>query len=165
MQASQSDRQQKRGRGSKSKMQILAATEDAIRTLLYVAMEGSDRKISGQEICRTQEISPAFLIKVTRPLVRRGLLRATRGVGGGFELARPPERITLLEVVETIQGPLLFNNCLLRPGACRRDLICPVHPVWRQIRESTENILARWSLADLAASARERGVPWERIHL
>jgi Rrf2 family protein len=165
MHSSDSNPPKKRGRGTKSKMQILAATEDAIRTLLYLAMEGEGRKVSGQEICRTQEITSAFLIKVTRPLVKKGLLSATRGVGGGFKLARPPEKITLLEIVETIQGPLVFNECLLGPGTCERDLNCPVHPVWKQIRKSTENILAGWSLADLVASGRARGVPWERIHL
>ncbi len=146
-------------------MRILSATEGAIRTVLYLALEGQDRRISGLEICRTQEITPGFLIKVTRPLVRRGILAATRGAGGGFSLARPPERITLLEIVETIQGPLVFNDCLLGPGACPRDMNCPVHPVWKQIRTNTENILAGWSLSDLVRAARARRVPWERIHL
>ncbi len=155
----------KRGRGSKSKMQILSATEGAIRTVLYLALEGDQRTISSQEICRTQEITPAFLIKVTRPLVRKGILCSTRGVGGGFALARPPDHITLLEIVETIQGPLVFNDCLQSPGTCDRDMNCPVHPVWKQIRRNTENILAGWSLTDLVKVARDRGVPWESIHL
>jgi len=159
------DPPRKRTRSGKSRMQILSATEGAIRTALYLALEGTGRKVPGQEICRTQEITPAFLEKVTRPLVRRGVLAAARGVGGGFALARAPEQVTLLEIVEIIQGPLVFNECLLGPGTCPRDLRCPVHPVWRQIRITTENILADWSLADLARVARERGVPWECVHL
>ena len=83
----------KRSRSSKSKMQILSATEGAIRTVLYLALEGEGRRVSGQEICRTQEITPAFLVKVTGPLVRRGILGAARGAGGGFCLARDPERL------------------------------------------------------------------------
>jgi len=156
---------QKRGRQAKGKMRILSVTEAGIRTVLYLAMEGQDRRISGLEICRTQEITPAFLIKVTRPLVQKGILAATRGARGGFSLARPPERITLLEIVETLQGPLVFNDCLLGPGTCTRDMNCPVHPVWKQIRRNTENILAGWSVRDLVTSARARSVPWERIHL
>lgn len=161
----QIQQKKRRARSCKSKMQILSATEGAIRTVLYLALEGAERKVPGQEICGTQEITPAFLVKVTGPLVQKGILRATRGVRGGFALARPPERITLLEIVEIMQGPLVFNECLLAPGTCPRDLRCPVHPVWQEIRSTSENILASWSVADLVRVARERGVPWERIHL
>ena len=165
MPASDSHTPKQRSRPGKGKMRILSVTEGAIRTALYVALEGRDRRVSGLEICRTQQITPAFLIKVTRPLVRSRILAAARGAGGGFSLARDPERITLLEIVETVQGPLVFNDCLLGPGVCPRDMNCPVHPVWRQIRTNTENILAGWSLSDLVRVARARSVPWERIHL
>jgi len=165
MQPRQPDQPKRRARRGKGKMQILSATEGAIRTMLYLALEGEDRKISSQEICRTQEIDPVFLMKVTRPLMRRGLLSATRGTAGGFQLARPPGSITLLEIVEALQGPLVFNECLLGPGTCERDMTCPVHPVWTQIRRNTENILAEWTLTELVKSARARGVPWARVHL
>lgn len=147
----------KRGRkGNKSTVQILSATEGAIRTVLYLALAGEDRRVSSREICRTQEITPAFLIKITRQLTRKKLISSVRGVGGGFKLARPPESISLLEVIEATQGPFIFNECLLGPGTCKREPHCPVNPVWKQIRESTENILAGWTLADLTWVARKR---------
>lgn len=131
-------------------MQILSLTEGGIRAILYLTIAGDDRWVPSEEICRTQEISPTFLIKITRPLLKKGILAAVRGVGGGFRLARPPDTISMLEVVETLQGPLTFNTCLLRPGTCSRDSLCPVHPIWKQIKEGTERILAMWTFADLA---------------
>jgi len=137
-------------------MQILAITEAAIRTMVYLASAAPGRKVPRREICREQQIRPAWLIKSVRPLIERGLVSAARGVGGGFELAKPAESITLLEIVEAVQGPILFNQCLLEPGACDRDAFCPVHPVWREIRESTERILSLWNLRDLARARRAR---------
>lgn len=140
-------------------MQILSITEGAIRTLLYLTLRGSEGRVAGEEICRTQDISSAFLIKITRPLIQKGIVSAVRGVGGGFRLERPPERLSLLEVVEIMQGPMVFNECLLSPGTCQRDAFCPVHPVWKEIREGTQRILAGWTFSDLARTARARGTP------
>lgn len=138
-------------------MQILTLTEGGIRTLLYLTLSGSDRWVPGEEICRTQAIAPTFLAKITGPLLRRGILSAVRGVKGGFRLGRPPDTISLLEVIEALQGPLSFNKCLIRPGTCERERNCPVHPVWKQIKEGTERILAMWTFSDLARQARTQG--------
>jgi len=137
-------------------MQILSLTEGGIRTVLYLTLSGHDRWVPGEEICRTQEIAPTFLAKITRPLLKRGILSAVRGVGGGFRLGRPPDTISLLEVIETLQGPLSFNECLIGPGTCKRDSHCPVHPVWKQIKDGTERILAMWTFSDLASRARSQ---------
>jgi len=133
-----------------AKMRILSLTEGAIRTVLYLALAGPERKVPGEEICRTQDISVPFLNKITRSLAGRRLVATVRGAGGGFQLAKPPEAITLLEVIEAVQGPFLYNECLVGPHTCPRESDCPVHPVWKQIRESTEKILSSWTLADLA---------------
>ncbi len=140
-------------------MQILSLTEGGIRTVLYLTLSGQDRWVPGEEICKTQEIAPAFLPKITRPLLKRGILSAVRGVGGGFRLGRPPDTISLLEVIETLQGPLGFNDCLIGPGTCSRHGHCPVRPVWQQIKEGTERILAMWTFSELAnrAGSQETG--------
>jgi len=141
-------------------MQILSLTEGGIRTVLYLALAEEDRWVPGEEICRTQEISPTYLAKITRLLLKRGILSAVRGVGGGLRLGRPPETISMLEVIETLQGPLHFNECLIEPGTCERDSRCPVHPVWKQIKEGTERILALWTFSDLARQARSQDTRW-----
>lgn len=137
-------------------LQILPATDAAIRLLVYLALIGSGKRVSGMEIRQAQKISPSLLAKAVRPLVRKGFVHAARGVSGGFVLVKPPESINLLEIVEAVQGPLLLNKCLSGPGVCEHDLYCPVHPVWQEIRERAERILCSWSLSDLARSARVR---------
>jgi len=137
-------------------LQILPATDAAIRLLVYLALTTPGRRVSGREIRQTQKIPQTLLSRATRPLVQKGFLIAARGVSGGFALAKPPESIHLLEIVEAVQGPLLLNKCLAGPGSCERDLYCPVHPVWMEIREKAERVLSLWSLADLARSARAR---------
>ena len=149
----------KRRNPDKRSMQILSQTEGGIRTVLYLTLTRNDRWVPGEEICRTQEIAPSFLAKITRPLVKRGILSAVRGVGGGFRLGRPPDTISLLEVVETLQGPLTFNECLIGPGTCERDNLCPVHPVWKQIKDGTERILAMWTFSDLARQSQPQDAP------
>ena len=146
----------KRRTSPKGKMQILSLTEGGIRTVLYLSLAEEDRWVPSEEICRTQEISPTYLAKITRPLLKRGILSAARGVGGGLRLGRPPDTISMLEVIETLQGPLNFNKCLIGPGTCKRDSHCPVHPVWKQIKEGTERILALWTFSDLARQARSQ---------
>ena len=154
MDSTEAGKRRKRRKSRKSHMKVLSLTEGGIRTVLYLAFLGQDRWVTGEEICRTQEINPSYLAKITGPLLKRGILSAVRGVGGGFRLGRPPDTISLLEVVETLQGPLLFNECLLGPGTCKRESRCPVHPVWKQIRDGTERILALWTFSDLARRAR-----------
>lgn len=136
--------------------QILPATDAAIRLLIYLAHTGPGKRVSGREIRQAQKIPQALLVKAVRPLVRKGFVLSARGVAGGFVLAKPPETIHLLEIVEAVQGPLLLNKCLSGPGECERDLYCPVHPVWQEVREKAENTLSCWSLADLVRSARAR---------
>jgi len=140
-------------------MQILSQTEGGIRTVLYLTLTGKDRWVPGEEICRTQEIAPSFLAKITRPLLKRGILSAVRGARGGYRLGRPPDTISMLEVVETLQGPLNFNECLIGPGTCERAGLCPVHPVWRQIKAGTERILAMWTFSDLARQSQPQNAP------
>ena len=149
----------KRRSPEKRSMQILSQTEGGIRTVLYLTLTGNDRWVPGEEICRTQEIAPSSLAKITRPLLKRGILSAVRGVGGGFRLGRPPDTISMLEVIETLQGPLNFNECLIGPGTCERAGHCPVHPVWKQIKEGTERILAMWTFSDLARQSRSQDAP------
>jgi Rrf2 family protein len=70
------------------------------------------------------------------PLVRQHLVLATAGPDGGYELARPPASITLLEVIEAAEGPLVRERCLLQGGPCDWEQVCPAHDVWSQAHEA-----------------------------
>jgi len=72
-----------------------------------------------------------------------------RGVGGGFYLIKDPASVTLLDVVMAEEGPLYINQCLTRDGACERDVFCPVHGAWREVRREFLKILERYNFAYL----------------
>jgi len=128
---------------------ITRATEYAIRALLYLAKQPKGEIVLKKDICEMQDITPAFLTKILQPLIKLGIVGSQRGVGGGFYLIKDPTEVTLLDVVMAEEGPLYINQCLTRDGACSRDIFCPVHGAWREVRTEFLKILERYSFSQL----------------
>ncbi len=87
-------------------MQITRQADYAVRAVLYLAQLGQDRRASTSQIAQEQQIPPSFLAKIVSQLSVAGLLQTSRGARGGVSLARTPDQISLLEVVEAIDGPI-----------------------------------------------------------
>lgn len=136
-------------------MIITRATEYAIRAVLYMACQPQGEIIFKKDICRAQEITPAFLTKILQPLIKEGIVGSQRGVGGGFYLAKPAAEINLFDIVKTQEGPLHLNQCLIKDGNCGREFFCPVHGAWKEIRSELMAALSRYDFASLAARQRE----------
>lgn len=132
-------------------MIITRATEYAIRAVLYMASQPQGEIILKKDICRVQEITPAFLTKILQPLIKEGIVGSQRGVGGGFFLAKPAANITLFDIVKSQEGPLYLNQCLIEGNDCNREFFCPVHGVWQEIRTEFMATLSRYDFATLAA--------------
>lgn len=132
-------------------MIITRATEYAIRAVLYMACQPPGEIVLKKDICRTQEITPAFLTKILQPLIKVGIVGSQRGVGGGFYLARKPESISLFDVIKAQEGPVYLNQCLIKDGSCAREFFCPVHGAWDEIRSEFMATLSRYDFASLAA--------------
>jgi len=128
---------------------ITRATEYAIRAVLFLAKQPRGEIVFKKDICRTQNITPAFLTKIFQPLIKAGIVGSQRGVGGGFYLLKSPQEVSLLDVVQAQEGPLYINQCLTREGACERDVFCPVHGAWREIRGELMSTLSRYTFAHL----------------
>jgi len=134
---------------------ITRATEYAIRAILYLAKQPPKEIVLKKDICKTQDITPALLTKILQPLIKAGIVGSQRGVGGGFYLIKPPTEISLLDIVEAQEGTLLLNQCMAGPGTCERDVFCPVHGAWKEVRDELTGTLARYTFADLVAKERE----------
>lgn len=132
-------------------MIITRATEYAIRAVLYMASQPQGEIVFKKDICRAQEITPAFLTKILQPLIKAGIVGSQRGVGGGFYLAKPAAEINLFDIIKTQEGPLYLNQCLIKEGNCGREFFCPVHGAWKEIRTEFMTTLARYDFAALAA--------------
>lgn len=122
----------------------------AIRGMVCLAMKPLDRVSLISEMAVEVDVSQALLAKIFQNMSKLGLVKSYRGAGGGFILGRPADDISLLEIVEAVEGPIVLNRCLLRPGICDRDTECTVHPVWRNVQEKMREILGSVTLQHLA---------------
>jgi Rrf2 family protein len=116
-------------------MQITRQADYAVRAVAFLARLGSDCRAATSQIAEEQKIPPSFLAKIVSQLSVAGLLQTSRGARGGVSLARSPEEITLLEVVEAIDGPIFLNECVSDAGACNFSEDCPMHPIWCEAQE------------------------------
>lgn len=131
-------------------MELTRKGEYAIRGMLYLARQPRGKVCLVEEISQAMEVPKTFLAKILRDFVKRGLVTSSRGTGGGFALSRPANSITLREVVEAVEGPILPNRCLLGTGTCERDGTCRVHPVWKKVRDQIIVVLDGVTIAELA---------------
>ena len=131
-------------------MQITRQADYAVRAVLYLARNGDQRKATSM-IAEKQRIPPSFLAKIVSQLSIAGLLHTSRGARGGVSLARAPQEITLLEVIEAIDGPMQLNECVGDSGACSFDDDCPLRPVWCDAQEQLVNKLKGTNFADMIA--------------
>jgi len=122
--------------------------EYALRALQVMAEE-PDRAATVVDLCERAGIPEHFTRKMLQPLVRDGILHSARGPGGGFTFGRPPEEITLLDVVNAIeQGPRI-DRCILGYKQCDDTNPCPLHYVWAPIKLQALDMLAKCTIADL----------------
>jgi Rrf2 family protein len=111
-------------------MQITRQADYAVRAIVYLAELGPDQRAATSHIAQEKQIPPSFLAKIVSQLSVAGLLQTSRGARGGVSLAKSPEQISLLEVVEAIDGPILLNECVADSGTCIFGDTCPMRPVW-----------------------------------
>src|SRR3972149_4157843 len=110
-------------------MQITRQADYAVRAVLHLA-RNNEQRIATSMIAEEQRIPPSFLAKIISQLSIAGLLHTSRGARGGVTLAREAKDITLLEVIEAIDGPIQLNECVGEDGVCVFDSDCPIQPIW-----------------------------------
>ena len=137
-------------------MVITRATEYAIRTVIYLGQQPKNEIVLKKDICRTQNVTPAFLTKILQPLIKAGIVSSQRGVGGGFLLCKDPAEITLLDILQAEEGQLKLNHCLLDHDSCQRNSHCPAHEVWHEAQEEMIQTLKKYSIADLVRREKEK---------
>jgi Rrf2 family protein len=134
---------------------ITRATEYAIRAILHMSRQPAGEIIYKKDICKDQDITPAFLTKILQPLIKDGIVGSQRGVGGGFFLVKEPAEITLLDIVKSQEGPVYLNQCLIEDDPCDRQFFCPLHGAWAKIREEFMATLSRYDFASLVADQKK----------
>jgi Rrf2 family protein len=127
-----------------------ASTVHALRAVAWLAANEGERALLGRELARKVKVPAHYLAKVLATLARAGVLDASRGVNGGYRLARRADRIRLVEVVAPFEGRRAKPGCLLRPGRpCRDSGACSAHASWSGVKESYLEFLERTTVEDI----------------
>jgi Rrf2 family protein len=136
-------------------MAILSNTcKYAIRATIYLALnEGEEKKVGIKKISEDLEIPTPFLGKILQNLVKFKVLSSTKGPHGGFGLAKNENEITLLEIIEIIDGLDIFEECLIGLRSCREkghDIVpCPMHKKFRPISHQMYNLFKTETIGNL----------------
>jgi Rrf2 family protein len=119
-----------------------------VRAVLYLARHPGRRP--RREISDAMDIPDKYVPQILGALVKAGIAKSTVGRLGGYELARPPEQISLREAVEIAEGPIRSQRCVLRSGPCYWAQKCAVHDAWAAAEEALSQRLTVTTFADLA---------------
>jgi Rrf2 family protein len=131
-------------------MQITRQADYAVRAMVYLAQKEPDHRAPTGTIAKEKRIPPSFLAKIVSQLSVAGLLQTSRGAHGGVMLAKPAEAISLLDVVEAIDGPILLNDCVGESKSCEYDEDCPLKPVWCDAQKLLLDHLSKATFAEFA---------------
>jgi Rrf2 family protein len=136
-------------------MKISSRTEYGIRVLVTLARTDEGGCLSLAEIARREKLPHAYLEQLVGDLRRAGLVTSTRGVTGGYRLARPPVEIAMTDAIRALDGPLLEMPCAGVEDLehCDRPQPCSVHEVFQRVHESLNASLGATTLADVVATA------------
>ncbi len=130
------------------RLEITRKTYLALRTVSVLADAGD--RMKGADLAEAIDTSPAFLAQVMTPLVRTGWVHSEPGRTGGYKLAADPETISILELIETVEGPTDNDICALRGGSCSAELKCAVHDAWVHARRGLMDELAATPITKLS---------------
>lgn len=132
-------------------MQITRQADYALRAMLYLAQLDPSQRAATSQIAEVQHIPPSFLAKIISQLSIAGLIHTSRGARGGVSLARPPEEVSILEVVEAIDGPISLNECTHSVTSCPFGDTCPLRPLWCETQAELVNRLRSTTFAQFAS--------------
>ena len=131
-------------------MKLSTRARYGTRALVELALAWPDHTVSVSDVAQRQKISPKYLERIMSALKASGIIKAERGVHGGYALARAPESITLSEVLNVLEGSSAPVKCVDDPDLCPLEDICPVRDTWVEVKRCVEEVLARTTIGDLA---------------
>jgi len=124
----------------------------------HLATNAGNGSLSAADIACEYGISATLLAKILQKLARKGLVVARHGSSGGYQLARDPQEITALEVIDAIDGPLHLTSCVTSRGECGHTHTCTVREPLRRVNESILQVLGMVTLSQMAQPGPASGV-------
>ena len=130
-------------------MKLSSKCRYGIRAVIEIARNYQQRPTKRKEIAASQNLDDSYLENILIDLKNKNIVSALRGAKGGFVLKRAPEEITLLNVIESLQGDLAPAECLSTPAVCDRVENCVTRPVWQKMKNAQEDVLKNVTIKDL----------------
>jgi Rrf2 family protein len=131
-------------------MRLSPAAELAVRGVLELAARYGRGPVTLDTICAPRKLPKQYLTKIFSMLVRDGIVTPIRGKGGGYMLARAPANISLLQIIEAVEGPMALNFCQQEPAQCD-SAGCSLRPVWSELQRLMREKLSSVLVADCIA--------------
>ena len=139
-------------------MKISTKGRYGLRILIDLATHDPAKPRLIRDIAQSQQISEKYISRLVIDLRRAKLIRSVRGVNGGFHLAKLPEEITLLEILEVMEGPISVVDCVRSPEKCRRQALCPARDIWMELNEGIRQLTKKITLDDILNAYRQHNV-------
>lgn len=127
-----------------------------IRLMLDLAAHYGERPVLLREISQREDISEKYLWHLITPLKSAGLIHATRGAHGGYELAKAPSAITVKDVFEVVEGPICLVDCMENPATCKRSDFCIARDLWGDASKALAESLEKTTLASLVKKQKDK---------
>jgi len=133
--------------------------QHALRALIYLAHKNSSRPVLVREVAEAADVPRQSLAKILHGLRNKGLVKSTKGPGGGYQLARPGTDMMVIEVIVAMDGPINLNqHCILGLDVCSDNESCALHDYWTMFREQYFSTISSMTLAQAAASLERKRV-------
>jgi Rrf2 family protein len=129
-------------------MRLTRASSYALHAVAHMATEGEDKPVASHHIARARGIPERFLLKVLKPLVSARVLRSVKGPNGGYRLARPASKVTLLEIIEAVDGPI--RGVAPLSGESHDALDTKLEAICNQAADQMRKHLGKVRLSDLS---------------
>jgi len=140
-------------------MKLSTRTRYGTRALLELALNYGKGLVLLKDIARRQQISLPYLEHLIRPLIAAGIIRTTRGVGGGVSLSRPPEEIRLSEVIQLLEGSVALAECVSNPEICAQSDFCVTRDLWGEMKNAMDGVVESITLQDLVDRRKSKKGP------
>jgi Rrf2 family protein len=137
-------------------MKISTRGHYGLLAMAELARHYDERVVSLHEIAHVEQLPLPYLEQIVAPLRSAGLIEATRGLRGGYRLARRPDAVTVGQVIKVLEGPIALVECTAEtymPGSCEREAGCTSRGVWHKVSDTINNVLNTMTLADLLEPA------------
>jgi len=127
-----------------------------VRLMFDLALHYGDGPIYLKDIAERQEVSAKYLWQLINPLKATKLITSTRGAHGGYVLGREPERISLKEILDVLEGSLCLVDCVDNPSICKRASSCVARDIWGEVSKGMRQTLENTTLAEMVKRQKEK---------